>query len=65
MATPQSRIRPNKLSFHFFLFVQEYVDEAAFEAHLASEHVKRMLARVLPLLASPPDLRRYRLLSAP
>jgi quinol monooxygenase YgiN len=47
-----------------FLFVQEYADEAAFEAHLASAHVKKMLDDVVhPLLASPPDIRRYLLLS--
>lgn len=48
-----------------FLFVQEYVDHAAFVAHLASEHITRMLEVVLPLLASPPDVRHYHLLSAP
>lgn len=48
-----------------FLFVQEYEDDAAFEAHLESAHVKKMLEVVLPLLASPPDIRRYQLLTAP
>jgi quinol monooxygenase YgiN len=43
-----------------FLFVQEYKDEAAFEAHLASKHIGAMLEVVLPLLAEPPDIRRYR-----
>ena len=46
-----------------FLFVQEYVDDAAFEAHVASEHVRRMLDVVLPLLAEPPDIRRLNALS--
>lgn len=43
-----------------FVFVQEYEHEAAFEAHLASAHVTAMLKVVLPLLAEPPDIRRYR-----
>ena len=46
-----------------FVFVQEYVDEAAFEAHLASPHITAMLDVVLPLLAEQPDIRRYRRLS--
>lgn len=43
-----------------FLFVQEYEDDAAFEAHLASAHITAMLEVVLPLLAEEPDIRRYR-----
>ena len=46
-----------------FLFAQEYEDEAAFEAHLASKHITAMLEVVLPLLAEPPDIRRYRRMS--
>jgi quinol monooxygenase YgiN len=48
-----------------FLFVQEYEDESAFEAHLASKHITEMLKVVLPRLAKPPDIRRCRLLSGP
>jgi len=43
-----------------FVFVQEYVDEAAFEAHRSSPHVTAMLEVVLPLLAEDPDIRTYR-----
>ena len=43
-----------------FLFLQEYRDDDAFEAHLGSDHIARMLPEVLPRLASPPDIRRYR-----
>lgn len=46
-----------------FVFVQEYVDEAAFEAHLASPHITAMLEVVLPLLAEEPDIRHYRRVS--
>ncbi len=64
-----TRAEPGCLSYELFvheenpaefLFVQEYVDEAAFEAHLASKHITLMLEVVLPLLAEPPDIRRYR-----
>ena len=47
-----------------FLFVQEYENEAAFEAHLASSHITEMLPVVLPLLSSPPDIRRYQIISS-
>ena len=46
-----------------FLFVQEYVDEAAFQAHLAAPHITAMLQTVLPLLAEDPDIRKYRRVS--
>ena len=36
-----------------------------FEAHLASKHITAMLEVVLPLPAEPPDIRKYRRLSAP
>ena len=47
-----------------FLFVQEYENDAAFEAHLASRHITEMLTIVPPLLSSPPDIRRYRIISS-
>ncbi len=67
-----TRAEPGCLSYELFvheenpaefLFVQEYQDEAAFDAHLASAHITAMLEVVLPLLAEPPDIRRYRRLS--
>ena len=60
---------PGCLSYEFFvnsessadfLFFQEYENDAAFEEHLASRHITEMLPIVLPLLSSPPDIRRYR-----
>ena len=42
-----------------FAFVEEWVSDAAIDAHLASEHVKRALAELTGLLSSPPDIRRY------
>ncbi|MFQ5789184.1 MAG: putative quinol monooxygenase [Acidobacteriota bacterium] len=46
-----------------FLFVEEYKDEAAFDAHLASPHVRKALAGTASLLESEPDIRRYRRVS--
>jgi quinol monooxygenase YgiN len=43
-----------------FVFVQEYVSDAAFQAHLDSKHVAGAIADAVPLLAAPPDIRRYR-----
>jgi quinol monooxygenase YgiN len=33
-----------------FLVNEEYTDEAAFESHLASDHLKNAVARITPLL---------------
>ena len=58
-----TRAEPGCLSYELFvngessadfLFVQEYENDAAFEAHLASSHITAMLPVVLPLLSSPP-----------
>jgi quinol monooxygenase YgiN len=43
-----------------FVFLQEYVSDAAFQAHLDSKHVARAIAHAVPLLDAPPDIRRYR-----
>jgi quinol monooxygenase YgiN len=43
-----------------FVFVQEYVSDAAFQAHLDSTHVAGAIAHAVPLLDLPPDIRRYR-----
>ena len=68
-----TRAEPGCLSYELFvnrespadfLFVQEYENDAAFEAHLASSHITEMLPVVLPLLSSPPDIRRYRTISS-
>ena len=42
-----------------FTFVEEWRDQAALDAHWASPHVQDVLAKVGPLLAAPPDDRRY------
>ena len=43
-----------------FVFLQEYVSDAAFQAHLDSEHVAGAIRDAVPLLSVPPDIRRYR-----
>ena len=42
-----------------FTFVEEWVSDAAIDAHLKSEHVTRALAHLAGLLSVPPDIRRY------
>jgi quinol monooxygenase YgiN len=43
-----------------FVFVEEYDDDGAFQAHMDSKHVAAAIAEAVPLLAAPPDIRRYR-----
>ena len=43
-----------------FVFVQEYVSDAAFQAHMDSKHVAAAIRDAVPLLSVPPDIRRYR-----
>jgi quinol monooxygenase YgiN len=43
-----------------FVFVEEYQSDAAFQAHMDSKHVGAAIAQAVPLLGSPPDIRRYR-----
>lgn len=43
-----------------FVFMEEYQDDGAFQAHMDSKHVAAAIAAAVPLLASPPDIRRYR-----
>ncbi len=42
-----------------FLTLEEWEDEAAIEAHLASAHVRRAINQAQELLAAAPDIRRY------
>lgn len=41
-----------------FTFVEEWADQAALDAHLASPHVQAALAEV-PRLVAAPDIRTY------
>lgn len=42
-----------------FTFVEEWESDAALDAHLASEHLRDAGAKLPPLLAAEPDIRRY------
>ena len=50
----------NQQDLHKFVFVEEYVDEAAFDAHLATPYVQKALAAADSLLESAPDIRRFK-----
>jgi quinol monooxygenase YgiN len=42
-------------------FVEEWENDAALDAHLATEHIREALAKVPDLVAAEPDIRRYSL----
>jgi quinol monooxygenase YgiN len=42
-----------------FTLVEDYVDQAALDAHLAAPYVQKGFAEGVPLLATEPDMRRY------
>ncbi|HJS75732.1 MAG TPA: putative quinol monooxygenase [Vicinamibacteria bacterium] len=50
----------NKENATDFAFLEEYESDEAFKAHMDSKHVAGAIARAVPLLAAPPDIRRYR-----
>lgn len=41
-----------------YVFMEEYADQAAVDAHRASDHFRRLGARMGPLLAAPPKITR-------
>lgn len=43
-----------------FAFIEEWANDAALNAHFATEHVKAAFAKVPALLAEPPDIRQYK-----
>ncbi|MCS6805681.1 MAG: putative quinol monooxygenase [Acidobacteriota bacterium] len=49
----------NKADETDFTFVEEWEDDAALDAHLASPHVREALSKAPALLAAEPDIRRY------
>lgn len=49
----------NKADETDFTFVEEWQDDAALDAHLASPHVREALSKTPALLAAEPDIRRY------
>ena len=43
-----------------FVFVEEWENDAALDAHLSSEHLQAALRQFPELVAEEPDIRRYR-----
>ena len=46
-----------------FTFVEEWSGNDSLDAHLATEHIQKLVARAGDLLAGPPDIRRYTLIA--
>lgn len=46
-----------------FLFIEEWTDEQAIDAHFSTPHIMEALVKVTPLLAQAPDIQRYTLLA--
>ena len=44
-----------------FTFVEEWADQAAIDAHMATPHLKAVVTNTQPLLAEPLDVRFYTL----
>lgn len=42
-----------------FLFIEEWVDEPAIDVHFATPHIRDALAKVTPLLAVAPIIKKY------
>ena len=68
----QSRQEKDCISYHVlqnqadacdFTLVEEWTSEAALDAHLKTQLVASAFAEGGPLLAAPPDARRYRAVS--
>lgn len=53
----------NKDHAREFTFVEEWKDEAALEAHFATDHIKNALGKFPELLAEDLDLRKYSLVA--
>lgn len=45
-----------------FTFVEEWADDATFEAHHKSTHITAGFPKLQDLIAQPPDIRTYRLI---
>src|SRR5271156_4460732 len=46
-----------------FVFVEEWTTDAALDAHFKTGHFLDALAKAMPLLNNPPDVRRYSLVA--
>lgn len=46
-----------------FTFVEEWETDEMLDAHLESEHIRKLQSRADDLFAAPPDIRRYTLIA--
>ena len=46
-----------------FTFVEEWESEAAFEGHAASDHIKAIGPKLASVVADPPEIRTYSVVS--
>jgi quinol monooxygenase YgiN len=46
-----------------FTFVEEWTTDAALDAHLESDHIRKLQSQADDLLSAPPDVRRYTLVA--
>jgi len=46
-----------------FTFVEEWTTDAALDAHLQSDHIRKLQSQADDLLSAPPDVRRYTLVA--
>ena len=46
-----------------FVFVEEWEDDAALQAHFATAHVATFMQGVMPLLTAPPDVKFHEVAS--
>jgi quinol monooxygenase YgiN len=52
----------NKADPRDFTVIEEWASDSVIDTHLASAHMQEAFSKAAPLLASEPDIRRYRLL---
>jgi len=53
----------NKADVSDFTFIEEWVSDAAIDAHMATPHVQNAFSGAGPLLAKEPDIRRYAMIA--
>jgi quinol monooxygenase YgiN len=44
-------------------FIEEWTDDESLDAHLQTAHIAEAIEKLNELLAAPPDIRRYRLIT--
>ena len=52
----------NKADPSDFTVVEEWANDVAIDGHMVSTHVRNAFAKAVPLLATPPEINRYRVI---